>query len=54
MDGAEGRTPWLSILKDLSRSFARHRRAEGKAGRATIIYGQAVTFDSPVAGLRPA
>ena len=33
-------------LEDLSRSFARHLRAEGKAPRTAVIYGQAVTFFS--------
>ena len=33
-------------LEDLSRSFARHLRAEGKAVRTAVIYGQAVTFYS--------
>jgi len=33
-------------LEDLSRSFARHLRAEGKAPRTAVIYGQAVTFYS--------
>jgi site-specific recombinase XerD len=31
-------------LEDLSRSFARHLRAEGKAERTAVIYGQSVTF----------
>jgi site-specific recombinase XerD len=31
-------------LDDLARSFARHLRAEGKAPRTAVIYGQAVTF----------
>src|SRR4051794_29306112 len=33
-------------LEDLVRSFARHLRAEGKAARTAVIYGQAVTFYS--------
>ena len=33
-------------LDDLSRSFARHLRAEGKAPRTAVIYGQSVTFYS--------
>ena len=32
------------LLEDLSRSFARHLRAEGKSERTTVIYGQSVTF----------
>lgn len=32
------------LLEDLSRSFARHLRAEGKAERTAVIYGQSVTF----------
>jgi site-specific recombinase XerD len=32
------------LLEDLARSFARHLRAEGKAERTAIIYGQSVTF----------
>src|SRR4051794_12643777 len=34
-------------LDDLARSFSRHLRAEGKAPRTAVIYGQAVTFYSP-------
>lgn len=33
-----------SRLDDLQRSFARHLRAEGKAERTTVIYGQSVRF----------
>ena len=33
-------------LEDLSRSFARHLRAEGKAERTAVIYGQSVKFFS--------
>jgi site-specific recombinase XerC len=33
-------------LDDLSKSFARHLRAEGKAVRTAVIYGQSVTFYS--------
>lgn len=35
-----------SRLDDLHRSFARHLRAEGKAERTTVIYGQSVRFFS--------
>ena len=33
-------------LQDLHRSFARHLRAEGRAERTVVIYGQAITFFS--------
>lgn len=33
-------------LQDLQRSFARHLRAEGKAERTIVIYGQAIRFFS--------
>src|SRR4051794_27143466 len=33
-------------LHDLHRSFARHLRAENRAERTVVIYGQAVTFFS--------
>lgn len=33
-------------LQDLNKSFARHLRAEGRAERTTVIYGQSVTFFS--------
>lgn len=36
--------PSASRLDDLARSFARHLRAEGKAERTAVIYGQSVTF----------
>jgi site-specific recombinase XerC len=33
-----------SRLDDLARSFARHLKAEGRADRTLVIYGQAITF----------
>jgi hypothetical protein len=33
-------------LEDLTRSFARHLRAEGKAERTAVIYGQSITYFS--------
>jgi site-specific recombinase XerD len=33
-------------LQDLARSFARHLRAEGRAERTTVIYGQSIRFFS--------
>ena len=33
-------------LQDLHRSFARHLRAEGRADRTVVIYGQSITFFS--------
>jgi site-specific recombinase XerD len=33
-------------LQDLHRSFARHLRAEGRADRTIVIYGQSITFFS--------
>jgi site-specific recombinase XerD len=33
-------------LQDLHKSFARHLRAEGKADRTIVLYGQSVTFFS--------
>lgn len=33
-------------LDDLARSFSRHLRAEAKAPRTAVIYGQSVTFFS--------
>ncbi len=33
-------------MEDLARSFARHLRAEGKAPRTAVIYGQSVRFFS--------